>query len=116
MAYNEKLAVRVKQIITETHAVSAEKEMFKGLCLMIDDKMCVVIHTSDMMLRINPDDFDTVVAKNGCEAMVMKGKPMKGYVIVQEAVLKTKQQLNYWVQLALAFNKIATASKKKTKK
>jgi hypothetical protein len=37
-------------------------------------------------------------------------------VFVDSDVLKTKKQLNYWVQLALEYNPVAKASKKKAKK
>jgi hypothetical protein len=40
---------------------------------------------------------------------------MKGYVFVDIEALNSKKKLNYWIQLALEFNKIAKASKKKKK-
>ena len=52
--------------------------------------------------------------KEGCRPMDFTGKVMKGYVFVDIDVLQTKKQLSYWVNLALDFNKIAKASKKKS--
>ena len=46
--------------------------------------------------------------------MNFTGKIMKGFVFVSEDVVKTKKQLEYWVKLALEFNKIVKSSKKKT--
>jgi len=37
---------------------------------------------------------------------------MRGFVFVNEGVLKTKKQLDYWVQLGLTYNKFAKSSKK----
>ena len=37
---------------------------------------------------------------------------MKGFVFVDAEVLNTKKELEYWVRLALDYNKIAKASKK----
>jgi TfoX/Sxy family transcriptional regulator of competence genes len=45
--------------------------------------------------------------------MDFTGKVMKGYVFVDADVLNTKKKLEYWVKLALEFNIIAKASKKK---
>ena len=45
--------------------------------------------------------------------MDMGGKIMKSFYFVDEAVLGTKKKFNYWVQLALEYNKIAKASKKR---
>jgi TfoX/Sxy family transcriptional regulator of competence genes len=54
--------------------------------------------------------------KEGCRPMDFTGKVMRGYVFVDAAVLRTKKQLDYWVQLALEYNKIAKASKKRRQK
>jgi hypothetical protein len=48
--------------------------------------------------------------------MDFTGKPMKGYVFVDKNVLTTKKQLQYWINLALEYNKIAKPSKKKKSK
>lgn len=116
MAYSEKLAGRVRELIAESHTISDEKKMFGGSCFMVNDKMCIGIHEYRIMVRLSPDIFDEVVEMPGCVPMEMTGKIMKGFVFVSEDVLKTKKQLNYWVQLALTYNKDAPASKKKTVK
>ena len=51
--------------------------------------------------------------KEGCKPMDFTGKIMKGYVFVDADALNTKKKLEYWVKLALEYNKIAKASKKK---
>jgi hypothetical protein len=37
---------------------------------------------------------------------------MKGFVFVDADVLTTRKKLEYWIKLALEYNKIAKASKK----
>ncbi|MFC0774336.1 TfoX/Sxy family protein [Terrimonas alba] len=113
MAYNEKLADRIREIIAVTHKQVEEKKMFSGLCFMVNDKMCIGVHEDKIMVRLDPMVYDTVIEKEGCSPMDFTGKPMKGFVFVAESVLSTKKQLAYWVQLALDFNKIAKSSKKK---
>ena len=112
MAYNEKLADRIRETIALTHKNVKEKKMFAGLCFMVNDKMCVGVHEDKIMVRLDPVIFDTVMEKEGCMPMNFTGKTMKGFVFVSEDVLKTKKQLEYWVRLALEFNKIAKSSKK----
>jgi TfoX/Sxy family transcriptional regulator of competence genes len=114
MAYNEKLADRTREIIALTHKNVEEKRMFGGLCFMVNEKMCVGIEQNRMMVRLDPDKYDEVMEKDGCKAMDFTGKVMKGYVFVDADVLNTKKKLEYWVKLALEYNKIAKASKKKT--
>jgi TfoX/Sxy family transcriptional regulator of competence genes len=113
MAYNEKLADRVREVIALTHKNVEEKRMFGGLCFMVNDKMCVGVEQERLMVRLDPARYDEVMEKEGCKAMDFTGKVMKGYVFVDIEALNTRKKLEYWVELALAYNKIAKASKKK---
>jgi TfoX/Sxy family transcriptional regulator of competence genes len=113
MAYNEKLADRTREIIAATHKNMEEKRMFGGLCFMVNDKMCVGVEQQRLMVRLDPVKYDEVMEKEGCKPMDFTGKIMKGYVFVDIAALDTKQKLEYWVKLALEYNKIAKSSKKK---
>jgi hypothetical protein len=45
--------------------------------------------------------------------MDFTGRVMKGFVFVDIEALNTKKKLEYWVDLALEYNKVAKASKKK---
>ena len=115
MSFNEKLADRTREIIAETHKKVEEKRMFGGLCFMVNDKMCVGVEKERLMIRLDPDKYDEVMEKEGCRPMDFTGKIMKGFVFVDEGILNTKKKLEYWVKLALEYNKIAKASKKKKK-
>lgn len=115
MAYNENLADRVREIIGLTHQNVEEKRMFGGICLMVIDKMCVGVQKDHLMVRVNPDIFETLMEQEGCVPMDFTGKIMKGFIFVESSVLTRKKKLEYWVELALDYNKIAKASKKKKK-
>ncbi|MEP7144461.1 MAG: TfoX/Sxy family protein [Ferruginibacter sp.] len=115
MAYNEKLADRVREIIALTHEDVEEKKMFSGICFMVNDKMCVGLQKDRLMVRLDPDMIEKVLEKEGCTPMDMRGKVMKGFVLVEEAELTTKKKLEYWLKLALDYNPIAKAAKKKKK-
>jgi TfoX/Sxy family transcriptional regulator of competence genes len=93
-----------------------EKAMFGGLCFMVNDKMCVGVEKERLMVRFDPAMQEEILDKEGCRPMDFTGRVMKGYVFVDIDVLNTKKKLDYWIQLALAYNKIAKASKKKKPK
>lgn len=116
MAYNEKLADRVREIIAEKFSKVEEKKMFGGLCFMVNDKMCVGVEKERLMLRIDPEVYESALKKDGCTEMNFTGKVMKGFVFVNAGVLNSRKNLSYWVNLALDYNKKAPASKKKTAK
>ena len=115
MAYNEKLAARTRELIAATHKNVEEKSMFGGLCFMVNDKMCVGVEKERLMVRLNPDVYGEVIEKEGCMPMDFTGRIMKGYVFVDVEALNSKKKLEYWINLALEYNKIAKASKKKKK-
>jgi TfoX/Sxy family transcriptional regulator of competence genes len=112
MAYNLKLADRIREIIADKHHSMEEKKMFAGLCFIVNDKMCIGVHEDKIMVRFDPAKNEEVMKQEGCEPMNFTGRTMKGFVFVSQDVLRTKKQLNHWVQLALDFNKFARSSKK----
>src|SRR5438128_9432577 len=105
MAYDEKLANRVRERIAETQNNIEEKAMFGGLCFMVNDKMCVGVEKERMMVRLDPEKYTEVIEKNGVKPMDFTGKIMKGYVFVDADELNTKKKLQYWLTLALEYNK-----------
>jgi TfoX/Sxy family transcriptional regulator of competence genes len=112
MAYSEKLANRIRESLAEVKKVK-EKEMMGGLTFMVNDKMCVGIIKDEMMCRIDPAIQDEVLDKTGCRIMDFTGRPMKGYIMVDESGMKSKKDFQYFIDLSLAFNKMAKSSKRK---
>ncbi len=115
MAFNEKLADRVREIISLTHTNVEEKKMFGGLCFMVNEKMCVGVEMNRLMVRFDPARTDELMEKEGCSPMDFTNKIMKGYGFVDIEALNTKKKLEFWVNLALEYNKVAKSSKKKKK-
>lgn len=115
MPFNEKISDRIREALMNIPNVE-EKYMFGGVCYMVNDKMCIGVVGDEMMCRINPNLEDTVLEMKGCRPMDFSGRPMKGYVYVNEDGMRTKKELDYWVGLCLEFNTFAKASKKKNKK
>ena len=114
MAYSEKLANRIREKLVDLPNI-VEKEMMGGLTFMVNDKMCIGIIKDEMMCRIAPEMQDTALEKTGCRIMDFTGRPMKGYVMVDETGMKNEKQFNYWINLCLEFNSKAKSSKKNQK-
>ncbi|MDB5112790.1 MAG: TfoX family protein [Mucilaginibacter sp.] len=114
MAYNEKLADSIREILADAKVDVYEKKMFSGLSFLVNDKMCVSVAANNRVLvRLSPDDYEEAIEQNGVEPMMRNGKAMKGYVFVNDTALNTTKQLKHWVDLALAFNPLAKSSKHK---
>ncbi|MCK9206707.1 MAG: TfoX/Sxy family protein [Salinivirgaceae bacterium] len=112
MAYNENLAIRIRERLFELPNIE-EKQMMGGLVFMVNHKMCVGIIKDELMCRIDPARHETEVEKNGCRTMDFTHRPMKGYILIEDAGMRSKKDFDYWIDLALEFNKKAKASKKK---
>jgi TfoX/Sxy family transcriptional regulator of competence genes len=114
MPYDEKLADRIREAIADKGDIE-EKKMFRGMCFMLNGKMCICVSADEMMCRIDPDLYETVMEKTGVRPMIHNGKTMKGFVYVSQNIIKSKKEFDYWINLSLAFNKTAKASKKRKK-
>jgi TfoX/Sxy family transcriptional regulator of competence genes len=114
MAYSEKLANRIREALSSVKKVE-EKQMMGGLTFMINGKMGVGIINDEMMCRIDPAIHDAAIEKQGCRTMDFTNRPMKGFIMVDDTGMKSKKDFDYWISLALDFNKTAKPSKKKAK-
>jgi TfoX/Sxy family transcriptional regulator of competence genes len=112
MAYNEKLADRIRESLENLSNVE-EKAMMGGLTFMVNDKMCVGIIKDELMCRIDPEFHEEAVNKPGCRTMDFTKRPMKGYVMIDETGMRSQKDFTYWIGLALDFNTKAKSSKKK---
>ena len=112
MAYNEKLANRVRELLQNKKRVE-KKKMMGGLTFMVNDKMSVGVLNDDLMVRIDPDVCEDALERKGCHQMDFTGRPMKGFVFVEPDGIKSKKYLEYWLSLALEYNKKAKSSKRK---
>src|SRR4051794_6260165 len=102
MAYNHQLSNRIREALAGIKKLE-EKEMFGGVCYMVNDKMCMGVIGENMMCRIGPDAYEAALERPGCREMDFAKRPMKGYVYVSEEGLRTKKDFDYWVNLCLAF-------------
>ncbi len=112
MAYNESLANRIREALAHLPDVK-EKKMFGGIAFMVNGKMSITVGKDRIMCRIDPGVHEEAIKSKGIQTVKMGGRDYKGYIHIDEEVIKTKKNFDYWVQLALDFNKIAKASRRK---
>ncbi len=112
MAYNIKLADRVREALLLLPEVE-EKEMFRGVCFMVNGKLCVCVSGNNLLCRIGADEVEVALEQSGTTQMVMREKPSKNFVFVSEEAFNTQKDFDHWIKLCLNFNPKAEASKKK---
>lgn len=102
MAYDEKLADRIRQAVGPRSDVT-EKKMFGGIAFLLDGKMFCGVVKNDLMLRLGPVRYDDALAEPHVRVMDFTGRPMHGYVFVGPAATRTAQAIKPWLHQALAF-------------
>jgi len=114
MAYNEKLTNRVREFLVDIPDIE-EKRMFRGVVFMVNGKMCITVGDNEIMCRIDPDLQEMALKMKFVRQVVMKGRNYSGYVYIHEDGMITKEDFEFWIKLALDYNKRAKASKKQKK-
>ena len=96
MAFDNALADRVRQVVSSTPGLS-EKRMFGGLAFLINGNMGFGVHASELIVRIDPAETDTALARPGVRIFDLSGKPMKGWLLVSSSALSDNKALASWV-------------------
>ena len=103
MAYDEDLADRIRELLGgEAHLT--EMKMFGGLAFLIQGNMAVAASgQGGVLVRVDPDQSDKLVATTSARLMEMRGRPMQGWLRVDTDDVRTKRQLAKWVELGATF-------------
>jgi TfoX/Sxy family transcriptional regulator of competence genes len=103
MAYDEDLAHRVRELIADETGLT-EKRMFGGLAFLIGGHMSVSVSgRGGLMLRVEPDETDDLLAKPHASPMVMGGREVQGWLRVEAEGVRTQRQLERWVRRGVSY-------------
>jgi TfoX/Sxy family transcriptional regulator of competence genes len=104
MAYNEKLAVRIREKITGIKDVS-EKKMFGGIAFLLNGKMFCGVLKDDLVARVNKNDSDNLLKIPNVRPMDFTGRPMKGFLYIGPKQTGTSLKLDKWLKITLDYVK-----------
>src|SRR5437016_2140595 len=103
MAYDEDLADRIRELAGRERGLT-EKKMFGGLAFLIGGNMAVAASgQGGILVRVDPEEFDRLVARTKARPMVMRGREMSGWLRVGAEDVRTKRQLARWVEMGVAY-------------
>lgn len=106
MAYDEILAEEIRKALLGFKV--EEKKAFGGLAFMVNEKMCLSVNNRPdhiMMVRIDQKNQEEAIKRKGAKIAVMRGREMPGWIFLTKKAIKTEKDFNYWVHLALQYNK-----------
>lgn len=102
----ERLVERVRDALSPKGPIR-EVAMFGGLSFMLDEKMVVSVGgNGDLLVRADPDRSDELLAKGGArQAEMGTGRSMgKSWITVDRSAVAADEALDFWIDVAVAFN------------
>jgi hypothetical protein len=103
VAYDEKLAGRIRQLIGSDPALT-EKKMFGGLAFLIRGNMAIAASSEcGAMVRVDPAQSDALVETTKATLVNMRGRDMPGWLRVSSDDLRTDDQLARWVDIGTGY-------------
>ena len=103
MPYDEELANRIRELVSGESNLS-EQKMFGGLAFLIGGNMAIAASgQGGVLVRVDPVQSETLLAKTPARLMEMRGRQMQGWLRVDPEHLRTKRQLAKWVQLGTTY-------------
>jgi TfoX/Sxy family transcriptional regulator of competence genes len=102
MAYDHALADEVRAALPRDVSIQ-EKAMFGGLAFLVDGNMAVSASgRGGLLVRTDPAGVDALLGP-GVEPMVMRGRPMPGWLFVEGPAIDGQQAVTAWVRRGVAF-------------
>ena len=102
MAYDEALADRIREVLADVDRVE-QRKMFGGLGFMVGGHMAVGVIKDELMARVGAEGEDEALAQPHARPMDFTGRPMTGFIVVAANGVATEEQVQPWVERALAY-------------
>ena len=116
MAYDDKLAERVRTILAVRPGVS-EKHLMGTLAFMVNGTMCCSVGQDGLLVRVDARERDQLLGKPFVSPMKLGARTMKGFVRVSSEGLRTRANVAKWLERGIASaaarRKKATARQRK---
>ena len=99
MAYDERLAARVRKSLATCKGI-AEKKMFGGLAFLMGGRMCCGVLNDDLVVRIGSGRYATALSRPHARPMDFTGRPITGFLYVGPRGIRTGAALSKWLREA----------------
>ncbi len=102
MAHDDALAERVRALLAASDVT--EKRMFGGLAFLLAGHLAVAVSgQGGLMVRVDPAESEQLVSGTAAERMVMRDRPMQGWLRLTSADVAEDEVLAEWVDRGLRF-------------
>ena len=112
MPYNLDLEYRIDGLTDQLGEIT-KKKMFGGVGYLMNGNMCFGIHKEYLIIRTSEEKAEELLKDENIMPFDITGRPMKGWVMVDEETFPTDQKLADWLDLAREFVVALPAKKRK---
>ncbi len=103
MAYDEELAGRIRALVGDRDDLT-EKTMFGGLAFLIGGNMAIAASGGGgILVRVDPEQSDELVATTPAEPMEMRGRSLAGWLRVDTPEVVDDNALAEWVERGVGY-------------
>jgi hypothetical protein len=102
MAFDEGLAQRIRGNLARLKGLT-EKKMFGGLAFLLNGNMCCGVHGGELIVRLDPAQTATALAKPHTRIFDLSGRPMKGWILVEPSGLAGEPALAKWLRVGTKY-------------
>lgn len=102
MAFDEGLAARVRQLLSQEAGVAGEP-LFGGFGFLLHGNLLVGVWRDSLIVRVGPDAYEDALRQPHVREFDITGRPMKGWVLVDPGGVGHLDDLQRWIQTAKAF-------------
>lgn len=111
MPYDHELATQIRAQLADQLNLS-EREMFGGIGFMLSGNMLCGVLQDSLIVRVGAECYQESLAKPHTRLFHTRGRPLKGWVMVDPPGLKSEQDLKKWLSIALDYTSKLPAKKK----
>lgn len=109
MPYNEDVEARIQKVLSSWKNTDSKK-MFGGVCHLLNGNMFCGVYKDFLILRLGEDNATEALKSTHVKPFDITGRPMKGWVMVEEQGFAGEKELKDWLEKARGF--VKTLSKK----
>ena len=96
---NDMLAGRIRPMLSP-HPGYSEKNMFGGVCFMINGNMCVGTWKGSLIVRLEREKHEETLSEPHTKPADIAGRTMRGWALVEPAGIECEGDLETWVARA----------------
>jgi TfoX/Sxy family transcriptional regulator of competence genes len=102
MPYNQAIEARIENMVSSWENIDSKK-MFGGICYLLKGNMFCGVYKNFLILRLGEENAVKALPLPFVNPFDITGRPMKGWIMVEQDGFKTNEELEAWLNQAKEF-------------